>query len=87
MLELSFAGLLGAFLGTGVAALVYGPLVAYLQDRLQAASASVRGENDASPTEPPERSVELSLLRRCVLAADIAVCAGGGYWLAAAIAG
>jgi hypothetical protein len=30
---------------------------------------------------------EISLLRRCVLAADIIVFAGLGYWLAATLAG
>jgi hypothetical protein len=79
MLALSFAGLIGAFIGTVLAAVAYGPLVTaverHLRSRLQ------------SEEEGDLLAQEMSLLRRTVLAADIAVFAGAGYWLAGVIAG
>jgi hypothetical protein len=79
MLDLSFAGLIGAFIGTVVAAFVYGPLVAAMERRL-------RARRDADEQEDL-LAREASLLRRAVLAADVAVFAGVGYWLAGMIAG
>lgn len=70
MIELSFAGLIGAFAGTALAAFAYAPLVTALQRAL-----GVRA---------PE---EISLLRRAVLAMDILVFAGFGYWLGMLFAG
>jgi hypothetical protein len=70
MIELSFAGLIGAFAGTALAAFAYAPLVTALQRAL-----GVRA---------PE---EISLLRRAVLAMDILVFAGLGYWLGMLLAG
>jgi hypothetical protein len=70
MIELSFAGLIGAFAGTALAAFAYAPLVTALQRAL-----GVRA---------PE---EISLLRRAVLAMDILVFAGLGYWLGMLFAG
>jgi hypothetical protein len=80
MLDLSFAGLIGAFIGTAIAALAYAPLVSSIERHLRTRAA---GEG------PPEDGIvqqEISLLRRGVLAADIIVFAGLGYWLAAALA-
>jgi len=80
MIDLSLAGLIGAIIGTAVAAFAYVPLVAgierYLRSRAVVESA---GENVMQQ--------EISLLRRGVLAADIVVFAGLGYWLAAMLAG
>jgi len=70
MIELSLAGLAGAFAGTIVAALAYAPLLRAIQHGLR--------------LRTPE---ELALLRRAVLALDILVFAGVGYWLSALIAG
>jgi|1186.fasta_scaffold335028_1 hypothetical protein len=70
MIELSFAGLIGAFVGTAVAALAYGPLAALVERRLRAWA-----------------SGEISLARRALLAIDILVFAGAGYWLGALVAG
>jgi hypothetical protein len=70
MIELSFAGLIGAFAGTALAAFAYASLFTALQRAL-----GVR---------PPE---EISLLRRALLAMDILVFAGLGYWLGMLLAG
>ena len=75
MIDLSLAGLLGAVIGIIVAAVVYTPLVARVE----------RGFRSRQPAETPEEqatlALELALLRRAVLAVDIAVLAGLGYWL------
>ena len=77
MIDLSFAGLLGAILGTVVAAVVYGPLVVFLERRFRARDPS------QNPEERAMFEQEVSILRRVVLAADIIVFAGFGYWLGA----
>ena len=81
MLDLSLAGLVGAILGTMVAAFVYGPLATYLT-RILRARAAARGAEDAKTLEQ-----EMPLLLRALLAIDLAVFAGGGYWLGAIVAG
>ena len=81
MIDLSLAGLIGAILGTVVAALVYAPLVAMVERGFRA-----RGQ----PHTEQEREMlgqEISLLRRAVLAGDIIVLAGIGYWLGRTIGG
>jgi hypothetical protein len=81
MLDLSPTGLMGAILGTVVAAFVYSPLAGYLTRNLRARAAA-RGAEDAQTFER-----EIPLLLRVVLAIDIAVFAGIGYWLGATIVG
>ena len=80
MMDLSLAGLIGAVIGTIIAALAYVPLLTFvergLRSRVSAGSADER--------ESFER--ETSLLRRAVLAVDIIVFAGIGYWLGAMMA-
>jgi hypothetical protein len=73
MINLSLAGLIGAVIGTLVAALVYVPLVTFVERAMRARADSV-AEGDILEQE-------MSLLRRAVLAADIIVFAGIGYWL------
>jgi hypothetical protein len=77
MIGVSLAGLVGALIGTAVAAIVYGRLVQCIERGVRSVSMRQR--------EPSES--EISLLRRVVLAADIAVLGGAGYWLGAAIWG
>jgi hypothetical protein len=81
MIDLSPAGFLGAVIGTVVAALLYGPLVAL----------AGRGFKSRQPAETAEERAtleqEMSVLRRIVLAADIIVLAGAGYWLGITIGG
>jgi hypothetical protein len=73
MINLSLAGLLGAVLGTVIAALVYVPLVDLVERGLRSrADSGAEGET---------LEQEISLLRRAVFAADIILFAGVGYWL------
>ena len=76
MIDLSLAGVAGAFIGIVAAAIAYGPLVRVVERWLRAS-----GDTDEHETS------ELSLLWRAVLAADIFLFAGAGYWLAAVLAG
>ena len=79
MVDLSLAGLLGAVIGTAIAALVYGRLVAVGRARLRA--------RDRSGSAWKARPSSSELLLRVVLATDIIVFAGIGYWLGAMIGG
>jgi hypothetical protein len=72
MINLSLAGLIGAVIGTMLAALVYVPLVTVVERGMRSRADSAEGDILAQ---------EMSLLRRAVLAADIIVFAGIGYWL------
>jgi hypothetical protein len=79
-MDISLAGLLGAVLGTILAAVIYGPLVGALERRLR------------TPSQPElqDRATlaqEIALLRRGVLAADLLLCAGIGYWIGQRLAG
>jgi hypothetical protein len=81
MIDLSLAGLLGAVVGTVVAAIAYGPLVALIERAFRA-----RGQ----PETAEQRETfgqEISLLRRAVLAVDIIVFGGIGYWLGQTVGG
>jgi hypothetical protein len=81
MIDLSLAGLIGAIAGTVVAALVYGPLVTSVERVF-------RLRNPATGTEGGETlGQEIAMLRRAVLAADIIVLGGIGYWLGETIGG
>ena len=81
MIDLSPAGFLGAVIGTVVAAMVYGPLVRFVG----------RGFKSRQPAETAEERAtlaqEMSVLGRAVLAVDIIVLAGLGYWLGGMIGG
>ena len=81
MIDLSLAGLLGAVLGTVAAAVAYGPLVAFAQRSFWPRDPS------ASAEERNTLEREIPLLRRAVLAVDIIVLAGLGYWLGQMIGG
>ncbi len=87
MLDLSLAGLIGAFLGTAVAAFAYPALVPAVEHFVRAGAQSQSTDESASASNHETLQQELALLRRGVLAADIIVCAGLGYWLAATLAG
>jgi hypothetical protein len=81
MIDLSLAGLLGAVVGIVVAALVYGPVVVVVDRALKAR------QPDATAEERATLAVERALLRRAVLAVDIILFAGIGYWIGQKIAG
>jgi hypothetical protein len=81
MMEISLAGLLGAMVGTVVAAVNYGLVIGFVQNSLRA--------HDRSQT-PEERAAfegKLAVMRRTVLALDILVFGGIGYWLGQLIGG
>jgi hypothetical protein len=73
MIDLSFAGLIGAILGTAVAAVIYhlfiGNLERAVQARVQSLPENERGD------------FSLAVLRRVVLTLDLLVFATLGYWL------
>jgi uncharacterized membrane protein len=81
MIDLSLAGIIGAVVGTVIAALVYVRLVGLVERGFRP-----RGPS-ASPEERQSFEQERSLLRRTVLALDILVLAGIGYWLGAKLGG
>jgi hypothetical protein len=78
-MELSFAGLIGAVLGTAVSALIYGPLI----DAIEAGLRKRRAATEDRATY----AQEIALLRRGILAADMLACAGIGYWIGLTIGG
>jgi hypothetical protein len=78
-MELSLAGLIGAVVGTIASALVYGRLIDAIEDAVRKA----RG----APDDPATFAQEIALLRRGVLAADMLLLAGLGYWLGQKIGG
>lgn len=82
MIDLSPAGLAGAAVGTVVAALVYRPIVGFAEHAFRSRDASASGGERDKTFEG-----EMSMLRRLVLAADIAVLGGAGYWLGEVIGG
>ena len=73
MIDLSFAGLIGAMLGTVVAAVIYhlfiGNLERAVQARIQSLPDDERGD------------FSMSVVRRVVLTLDLLVFAALGYWL------
>jgi hypothetical protein len=81
MIDLSLAGLLGATLGLAVAALAYAPLARRIERRVRAKQPVETAQERAT------LATELALLRRVVLALDIMVFAGFGYWVGQALAG
>jgi hypothetical protein len=79
MIDLSLAGLIGAILGTVVAAVVYHLFIDRLdravQARIQATPAEERGD------------LSLSVVRRIALTLDLAVFVALGYWLGQRLGG
>ena len=80
MIDLSLAGLLGAVVGLVLAALAYAPLLALVERGLRSRDPS------ASDEQRKTFEREMSLLRRAVLAVDMIVLGGIGYWLGHTIA-
>ena len=83
MIDISFSGLIGACIGTSCATFAYAPLVSSIERHLRTRAA---GEGESEHVDHGVMQQEISLLRRGLLAADIIVFAGLGYWLAAALA-
>ena len=73
MIDLSFAGLVGAMLGTAVAAIFYHLFIGNLERAVQARAKSL--------PEDERGDLSLSVVRRVVLTLDLLVFAALGYWL------
>ena len=78
-MEPSLAGLIGAVLGTMVSAVFYGPLIDAVEGVLR--------KRRAVTDDPATFAQEIAVLRRGILAADMLLCAGVGYWIGLAIGG
>ena len=74
MIDLSVGGLIGAIVGTVIAAAIYGKLIAVIERR-------VRGWRVPRVEDRAGFEQELALLRRGILAFDILLFAGLGYWI------
>jgi hypothetical protein len=77
-MELSLAGLIGAVVGTMASAVFYGPLVDAVEGALR---------KRATTEDRATFAQEIALLRRGILAADMLLCAGIGYWVGLKIGG
>jgi hypothetical protein len=73
MIDLSFTGLIGAIVGTIVAAINYHLFIGNLERAVQA--------RDQSLPEDERGDFNLSVVRRVVLTLDLLVFAALGYWL------
>ena len=73
MIDLSFAGLIGAMLGTVVAAINYHLFIGVLEQAVQARTQSL--------PEDERGDLSLSVVRRVELTLDLLVFAVLGYWL------
>jgi hypothetical protein len=78
-MEISLAGLIGAVLGTAVSAVLYGPLISAIERGLR--------KRRAATDDAATFGQEMALLRRGVLAADMLLCAGLGYWIGLTVGG
>jgi hypothetical protein len=81
MIDISLAGLLGAMVGTVVAAVNYAMVIGFVQNSLRA------HDRSQTPEERATFETKLAVMRRIVLALDILVFAGVGYWLGQLIGG
>jgi hypothetical protein len=76
MIDISLAGLIGAIVGIAIAAAVYGTVIDAVERWL------------AARRDPQEhQGEEVALLRRGVLAVDMLLFAGLGYWIGYKISG
>ena len=81
MMDISLAGLIGAILGTAVAAVNYHLFIGVLERKLR------EREQLHAPEERDHMDVRMSLVRRVVLTTDLFVFAAVGYWLGLQVAG
>ena len=80
-MDYSQAGLIGAMLGCVIGAAQYVLFIGLIERRLQASKQA----NPQSDREEFER--KLSVMRRIILAADMAAFSAGGYFLGKILAG
>ena len=80
-MELSLPGWIGGLAGTVIAVVLYVPGIRAIERHWRAQ------HSPASADQRAEFEARLSLLRRVILAVDIAVLATLGYWIGNALAG
>jgi len=80
MIDISLAGLIGAIVGTIIAAALYGTLVIAIERGIAKYRARASEADSASEQEA-------ALLRRGVLALDILIFGSLGYWIGHKIGG
>ncbi len=78
-MEYSLPAWLGALVGTIVAVALYVPGIRLIERRMRQASGPVTAEQQETFEQ------NLSVVRRVILAADIAILATLGYWIGTAI--
>jgi hypothetical protein len=81
MIEISLAGLIGAIVGTVIAAINYAVIVGFVEKSLRA------HDDSKTPEERDTFESKLALMRRIILGLDILVFAGAGYWFGKVIGG
>jgi len=80
-MEFSLPAWLGGLAGTIVAVVICIPAIPVIERRLRAQSGPQTLEQRAAFED------KLSVIRRLILAADIAILAAAGYWLGSALGG
>jgi hypothetical protein len=80
-MQLSLAGLLGAFVGIVLGVINYGVIVGFVTGRLRALDRS------RTAAERQEFERKLSLMRRIILGIDVILFGGVGYWFGQTLAG
>ncbi len=81
MMDISLAGLVGAIVGTVIAAINYGLVIGFVEKSLRT------HDRSATPEERATFEGKLGIMRRSVLALDILAFGGIGYWLGSLIGG
>jgi hypothetical protein len=74
-MELSLPAWLGALCGMIVAAAIYVPAIRLVERRLRKSS------SDEGPEQRAAFEDRLSVVRRLILACDVALLAAAGYWI------
>jgi hypothetical protein len=74
-MELSLPAWLGALCGMIVAAAIYGPAIRMVERHLR------RSSDGKAPEQRAAFEPKLSVVRRLILACDIALLAAAGYWI------
>jgi hypothetical protein len=80
-MELSLAGLVGAFVGVVLGVINYAVIVGFVESRLRALDKS----ETAAEREDFERRI--SIMRRLILGIDVFVLGAVGYWFGKTIGG
>jgi len=80
-MEYSLPAWLGALAGTVVAVVIYMPAIRVIERHMRAQGGPATLEDRA------ERESKISVARRLILGADIAILATVGYWIGKAIGG